>query len=330
MKRSPSAGSPFAFRELGLLVFIVLLCAVFQVANHNFLSLSNISDLLSNTAILAILAVGMMMVILTGGIDLSIGATLALAGMVSALTVKSFMGMPPVVLLLEGTIVGVAAGALIGLLVARFKVLPIIATLGFMNIIRGLTYVISGGAWVSSYQMSDGFKALATGSVAGINILIIFAVVIFAAFYYFISHTRTGRQVYAVGSNPDAADISGIPRKRVVWLVYAIMGALAGFAGVLWVAKFASAQGDTATGYELSVIAATVLGGVSISGGSGKVSGLLLGTILLGILNNALPLVNVSPFWQQAIQGFVILAAVLTNVLVKRNNQRFALRRRAI
>jgi rhamnose transport system permease protein len=133
-----------------------------------------------------------------------------------------------------------------------------------------------------------------------------------------------------VGSNAEAADISGIPRRRIIFLVYVIMGILAGLGGVLWVAKFASAQGDTAVGYELSVIAAVVLGGVSISGGSGKVSGLILGTILLGILNNALPLINVSPFWQQAIQGVVILAAVLTNVMVKRNNQRFALRKRAI
>jgi rhamnose transport system permease protein len=319
-----------SFRELGLLVFIVVLCVIFQLRNHNFLTLSNIRDLLANTAILGILSVGMMMVILTAGIDLSIGATLALAGMVTALTVFARPTLSPALLLLEGVVVGLGAGALIGLIVARFNVLPIIATLGFMNIIRGVTYVVSGGAWVSSYQMSDGYKALATGTVFGVSNLIVFAVVIFVAFYYFINHTRTGRQVYAVGSNAEAADISGIPRRRIVWLVYTVMGALSGLAGVLWVAKFASAQGDTATGYELSVIAATVLGGVSISGGSGKVSGLILGTILLGILNNALPLINVSPFWQQAIQGFVILAAVLTNVIVKRNNQRFALRRRAI
>jgi len=318
------------FRELGLLVFIVILCAAFQIRNHNFLTLSNIRDLLADTAILGILSVGMMMVLLTAGIDLSIGATLALAGMVSALTVFAIPTISPALSLLEGIAIGVAAGALIGLLISRFNVLPIIATLGFMNILRGITYVVSGGAWVSSYQMSDGFKSLASGTVLGVRGLVLIAVVIFVIFAYFINHTRTGRQIYAVGSNAAAADISGIPRRRIILLVYVIMGALAGLAGVLWVAKFASAQGDTATGYELSVIAATVLGGVSISGGSGKVSGLILGTILLGILNNALPLINVSPFWQQAIQGVVILAAVLTNVIVKRNNQRIALRRRAI
>jgi rhamnose transport system permease protein len=328
MKRSATFSE--SFRELGLLLFIVLLCVVFQIRNHNFLTFGNIRDLLTNTAIMSILSVGMMMVILTRGIDLSVGATLALSGMISALTVMSFRSISPVVSVLEAVAVGTVVGALIGLIIARFNVLPIIATLGFMNIIRGVTYLVSKGAWVSAYQMSDGFKAIATGSVLGVSNPIIIAVVINLAFFYFINHMKTGRQIYAVGSNPDAADISGIPRRRIIWLVYTIMGALSGLGGVIWVAKFASAQSDTATGFELSVIAAAVLGGVSIAGGSGKVSGLILGTILLGILNNALPLINVSPFWQQAIQGVVILAAVLTNVLVKRNSQRLALRRRAI
>ncbi len=328
MKRSLSFSE--SFREIGLAAFIVILCVIFQLRNSNFLTFSNIDDLLTNTAILSILSVGMMMVILTRGIDLSVGATIALAGMVSALTVNSFRAISPVVSILEGMAVGTVAGALIGLLVARFNVLPIIATLGFMNIIRGLTYVISKGAWVSAYQMSDGFKAIATGHLLGVGNPILIAVVINLAFAYFINHMRTGRQIYAVGSNPEAADISGIPRRRIIWMVYTVMGALAGLGGVIWVAKFASAQSDTAAGFELSVIAATVLGGVSIAGGIGKVSGLILGTLLFGILNNALPLIRVSPFWQQAIQGFVILAAVLTNVLVKRNSQAFALRRRAI
>jgi rhamnose transport system permease protein len=226
--------------------------------------------------------------------------------------------------------VGFVVGALVGVLIAQFKVLPIIATLGMMNIVRGVTYLVSQGAWVSAYQMSEGFKKLATGNLLGVNNLILIAVGIFLVFSYFINHVRTGRQIYAVGSNAEAADISGIPRRRIVWLVYAAMGTLSGLAGVLWVAKFASAQSDTAVGYELNVIAAAVLGGVSVSGGSGKVSGLILGTILFGILNNALPLIKVSPFWQQAIQGVVILAAIVVNVMVKRNNLRSTLRKRAI
>jgi rhamnose transport system permease protein len=328
MRRTTSFSE--SFRELGLLVFIVILCVIFQVRNRNFLTLANIQDLLTNTAILCILSVGMMMVLLTGGIDLSIGATIALSGMVSAMTVSAVPTLPPIVAVLEGMAVGFVVGALIGVLIAQFKVLPIIATLGMMNIVRGVTYLVSQGAWVSAYQMSEGFKKIATGSLLGINNLILIAVGIFLVFSYFINHVRTGRQIYAVGSNAEASDISGIPRRRIVWLVYAAMGTLAGLAGVLWVAKFASAQSDTAVGYELNVIAAAVLGGVSVSGGSGKVSGLILGTILFGILNNALPLIKVSPFWQQAIQGVVIFAAIVINVLVKRNNLRLTLRKRAI
>jgi rhamnose transport system permease protein len=299
-----------------------------QARNHEFLTALNIGQLLTNTAILGILSVGMMMVLLTGGIDLSIGATMAFAGMTTALTVNANPAVPPVVLVLEGTVIGAVAGLVVGLLIARFSILPIIASLGLMNVIRGLTYMVSGGQWVSAYQMSEGFKALATGRIFGVNNLVVIAIIIYVLFYYFITYTRTGRRIYAVGSNPEAAEVTGLPRKRIVTLVYILMGALAGLSGVLWVAKFASAQGDTAAGYEMNVIAACVLGGVSVSGGRGKLSGLILGVILFGILANALPLVNVSPFWQQAIQGFVILAAIITNVVIKRNNDRAALRSR--
>jgi rhamnose transport system permease protein len=318
------------FRELGLVVFIVVVSIIIQARNKEFLTPVNIGNILTNTAILGILSIGMMMVLLTGGIDLSIGAVIAFSGMVTALTVFANPGLPPVVLVLEGTVIGAAFGLLNGILVAHFLILPIIATLGMMNVIRGLTYLVSNGKWVSAYQMSAGFKAMATGKFLGVNNLIVIAVLIYIVYYFFISHTRTGRRIYAVGSNPDAAAVIGLPKVRITALTYTLMGALSGLAGVLWVAKYASAQGDTAVGYEMNVIAACVLGGVSVSGGRGKVSGLVLGVILFGILANALPLIKVSPFWQQAIQGFVILAAIITNLLIKRNNDRTTLRRRVI
>ncbi len=317
-------------RELGLLIFIIILGAAIQIRNPAFLRLSNLSDLLTNTAILGILAVGMMMVLITRGIDLSIGSIIAFTGMVTAITVARYPNIPPIVAILEGTVIGMVIGMVTGLLVARFDVLPIIASLGMMNIVRGLTYVVSGGRWVSSYEMSTGFKAIATGTTLGLNNLIVIAICVYLIAAVFINHTRTGRRIYAVGSNPQAAEVSGIPKRRLVFLVYAIMGSLSGLAGVLWVAKFASAQGNTAIGYELQVIAACILGGVSIAGGVGKLSGLILGTLLFGILSNALPLINVSPFWQMGIQGATVLAAVITNVMVKRNTERTALRRRAI
>jgi rhamnose transport system permease protein len=318
------------FRELGLIVFIVIISVVIQFRNREFLTLLNISNLLTNTAILSILSVGMMMVLLTGGIDLSIGASMALTGMVTALTVRGSGGIPVPLLMLESISVGACVGLVVGILVSHFSILPIIASLGLMNVVRGLTYVVSKGAWVSAYQMPANFKNFATGTVFGINNLIVIAVIINIVFYFFINFTRTGRRIYAVGSSPEAAAIVGLPAKRIILLVYILMGALAGLAGILWVTKFASAQGDTAVGYEMNVIASCVLGGVSVSGGRGKVFGLLLGVILFGILANALPLINVSSFWQQAIQGFVILFAIITNVVIKRNNDRAVLYRRVI
>ncbi|AYO30135.1 ABC transporter permease [Biomaibacter acetigenes] len=318
------------FRELGLLGFIIILAVFVQLRNPSFLTMENLNDMIKNTAILSILAVGMMLVIITRGIDLSIGATLALAGMISALTVSSNPHMSPVTTILLGTAVGVACGGVIGFLISKTAILPIIATLGMMNVFRGLTFMVSNGRWVSANQMPASFKAIATGKILGINTLIFIAIVIYVVFFYFINYTRTGRQIYAVGSNPDSAKISGIDNEKILWMVYTIMGALAGLAGVLWVSKFASAQGDTAMGYEMNVIAACVLGGVNIAGGSGKISGIILGSLLLGILNNALPLINVSPFWQQAIQGVIILIAVIINALVKRSVERNNLMRRKI
>ena len=318
------------FRQIGLLAFIVILSIAIQFANGNYLTFENLHDMLKNAAILGILSIGMMMVIITRGIDLSIGATLALSGMSTALSVAAYPGLPSIVAILIGIGVGTVCGIIIGLLVAKLNILPIIATLGMMNVFRGLTYIISGGAWVSANQMSQSFKAISTGTFLKISTLIWIAVILFIAAYYFLEHTRIGRRIYAVGSNPESARVSGINLSKIYLIVYSVMGALAGLAGVLWVSKFASAQGDTALGYELSVIAACVLGGVSIAGGSGKISGILLGTLLLGIIQNALPLVNISAFWQSALQGLIILLAVLLNVVVKRAVDKRNLSRRAI
>ncbi|PKM50407.1 MAG: branched-chain amino acid ABC transporter permease [Firmicutes bacterium HGW-Firmicutes-7] len=318
------------FRELGLVIFIIILSLAVQIRNPRFLTLENLNDMLTNTAILGILAVGMMLVIITRGIDLSVGSTIALSGMITALTVSTYPDMNPILAVLLGTLIGLVCGSVVGLLISKVGILPIIASLGFMNIFRGLTFMTSGGKWISAHQMPVSFKAIATSKVLGINTLIVIAIVTYIVAYYFINHTRTGRQIYAVGSNPESAKISGINTDKILWMVYAIMGALSGLAGVLWVSKFASAQGDTAEGYVMNVIAACVLGGVSISGGSGKISGIILGTLLLGILNNALPLMLVSPFWQNAIQGFIILIAVLVNALVKRNITKQNLMRRKI
>ncbi|WP_163583329.1 ABC transporter permease [Gracilibacillus saliphilus] len=313
------------FREVGLLGFIIILAIVIQLLNSAFLTIGNLRDLLTNTAILSILALGMMLVLITRGIDLSIGATLALSGMITALTVSAFPGIHPILAILLGIVVGCVCGVILGLLVSKVGILPIIASLGLMNVFRGMTFWASGGEWVSAYQMPDSFKHIATSSILGINTLVFIAILTFGFFYYFVNTTITGRQIYAIGSNPDSASVSGINQTKILMLVYTMMGGLSGLAGVLWVSKYASAQGDTATGYELTVIAACILGGVSIAGGVGKVTGVLLGAMLLGVLSNGLPLINVSPFWQMGIEGAIILIAVLFNTnireFIERNNR---------
>ncbi|WP_058308457.1 ABC transporter permease [Gracilibacillus massiliensis] len=305
------------FREVGLLGFIIILAIVIQLLNPAFLTMGNIRDLLTNTAILSILALGMMLVLITRGIDLSIGATLALSGMITALTVSAFPGLHPLLAILLGIVIGAVCGVVLGLLVSKVGILPIIASLGLMNVFRGMTFWASGGEWVSAYQMPDTFKNIATSTILGINTLVFVAILIFIFFYYFVNTTITGRQIYAVGSDPDSAKVSGINQTKILMIVYTMMGGLSGLAGVLWVSKYASAQGDTASGYELTVIAACILGGVSIAGGVGKVTGVLLGAILLGVLSNGLPLINVSPFWQMGIEGFIILIAVLFNTNIR-------------
>lgn len=320
-----------SFREVGMVGVLVALVVIFSLLNNKFLTVENIMDLLRNTAILGILAVGMMMIIITDGIDLSVGALLALSGMLAGMTVQYFPGLPLIVPILVGVAVGLGGGAINGLLVAKGKIIPIIATLGMMNVYRGLTYTVADGAWVSAYQMTDQFKAMATSGIGPINNLIIIWVVVLVVFYYFLTFTRQGRYIYAVGSNREASSITGIKRDKTVILAYALAGLLIGLSGVLWVSKFASAQGDTATGYEMNVIAACVLGGVSISGGSGKISGLILGVLLLGMIDNALPLIpGLTSFWQMFIRGCIILGAVLSNVIVKRRSDALVLRRREI
>ena len=317
-------------RELGLILFILVASVFIQTQNSSFLTMVNLTDMLTNTSILAILAVGMMMVLITGGIDLSVGAVVALSGMSSAVFIRDFPNIPVRVAVLVGLFVGLFSGLVLGRLIAKGRILPIIASLGMMNVYRGLTYIVGDNQWVSAFQMTDAFKEIATGSFLGINHLIWAAFIVLAVFYYILNFTRSGRRMYAVGSNEEATAITGISKERTLILVYMLNGLLAGLAGVLWVSKFASAQGDTASGYELNVIAACVLGGVSVNGGVGKISGLITGALLFGILNNALPLLNASTFWEDAIQGVVIVAAIVMNVLMKRRSDAAALKRREL
>jgi len=317
-------------REISLIFVLIILCAVIQLRNSQFLSLANINDLLVNAVIMSILAIGMMCVLLIGGIDISIGSTLALSGMICALVMRDNPQLPAIVSFMIAIGVGLICGLLNGLVIAKGGVIPIIATLGFMNIFRGATYLVANSQWVHKEQITPDFQNFTLNGLFGINNMIIVSVVCYVIFAFLLKFNRTGRKIYAVGSNPEAAEISGINIKTIKILVYSLMGALSGLAGALWVSKYASAQGDSGKGIEMDIIAACVIGGVSLSGGKGTVLGVVLGCLSLGILNNALPLINVSSFWQDAIKGVIIIVALILNVMTQRTLDRNNLKRREL
>ena len=318
-------------RESSLLLVMILLCAVIQWrSGGKFLTPTVISQLTQNYAYTAVLAFGMLLVLLIGGIDISIGATLALSGMSTCLMMRDGYITNPIVAFAFSILIGTVCGAIIGVVISKGKVIPIIATLGMQYIFRGLTYFVSKTQWVSSDKMLAGYKQFALNSFLGINNLFWIVIALFVVMLVFLKWTRFGRQIYAVGSNPEAAKISGINIDRVKILVYTINGAIAGLAGAMYTCYYASAQGNMATGAEMDVIAACVIGGVSLNGGQGNAVGVLLGAITIAIISKSLSLVGIDAFWQKALKGAIILAAVIINVVVQRNAARKALEGREI
>ena len=317
-------------QEFALILIIVVVGALVQLrTGGSFLTGSNLNELMRETSILIMVSCGMMMVIVSGGIDLSVGSVMGLAGMIAALTLRDHRTIPIPMLFLIAIGVGAVCGIFTGFVVAKLRIFPLIGTLGTCDVLRGVIYLFSKGVWVSQADMTEEFLEISTGKFLGINYLIWFALIIVVFAYILMGHTRYGRHVYAVGNSEANARISGINTERTKYIAYIMNGMIAGLAGMLWICKYANAQGTTATGYELNVIASVVLGGVSISGGYGSVTGVVLGALLFGMVSNILPLIQVSPFWQRAIRGGIILISVVINALVARRAARKALERRA-
>jgi rhamnose transport system permease protein len=310
------------FREAGIIIFILILAIVVSLRAHVFLTVGNFKDILLDISILVIVALAQTMVILTHGIDLSVGSAIGLVAMMVAYTIKANPSIPMVVVVLLGMALGAVLGTFNGLIITLGNVPPIIATLGTLSIYRGMVFLYSKGYWIPPYQLPNNFKLLSKGTPLGIPNIIIFAIIVAIIVYYFLNYTRTGRDIYAVGSNPDAAQYVGIRKQRIIFLVYVLSGIACGLAGVLWASRFESSQTNTALGFELQTVAASIVGGVSISGGVGTVPGVLLGALLLGMINNAVTLVRISPFWEQAAQGLLILMAVVSDTLIMRGMQR--------
>jgi len=309
------------FRELSIIIFILLLIAVVAANAPAFLTAPNFRNILLNISILTIVALGQTMVIITRGIDLSVSSMIGLVAMMVSFTVVAFPAVPPALAMLLGILLGGILGSFNGLIITAGKVPPIIATLGTLSIYRGMVFLYSAGTWINYFEMPAGYRALAKAAPLGVANIILFAAVVAIAVYFFLNHTRPGRDIYAVGSNPEAARVSGIPVQRTLLMVYVISGLLAGMAAVLWASRFESAQTNTALGFELQTVAAAVVGGVNIFGGSGTVPGVILGAFLLGTIENALILVRISPFWQLAAQGLLILVAVVVDSAIRHRLQ---------
>jgi rhamnose transport system permease protein len=315
-------------RETTLIVILAVLLLAVSLRAPGFLRMENIADILDDTSILVIMAIAQLMVIATGGADLSVASGIAFTGMSVAMLNWHYPGISIAVIALLSLVMGFALGSINGVLVSLAGIPPIITTLGTMGIYRGLVFVLSGGQWVSASKMTAGFRDLPHESPLGISTLLLCAILVTVVFSIFLRLTRAGREIYGVGGNRTAARFVGISLRRIEFLVYALCGVLTGFSGLLWVARYASAQNETASGFELQTVAACVIGGASMVGGSGTVFGAVLGALFLGIVNNALTVVNLSPFYQMAIQGFVILAAIVANSVVDRRNQAAMLRTR--
>lgn len=315
-------------REALLAIILLILFAVVTVISPSFLTPRSLMDMLKNNAVTMVMALGMLCVMLIGGIDISIMSTLALSGMSIGMLLKYEKISSPLLAFLIAIAIGVACGFLVGLVISRADVPPIIATMGFMYVFRAMGYLVSnGGEWAGAAALGT-FKDFATTKLLGINCVIWVIIVCYVFFFWFMKWTRTGRKIYAAGSNPSAAEVSGINVKNIKLLVYMIMGLLAGLGGALQVSIYASAMPDMQQGGEMDVIAACVIGGVSMSGGRGSVIGALFGSLILATIAKALPLVGIDALAQNTIKGVLILVVVVVNVVLQRVADRNALKGR--
>ncbi len=316
-----------ASREVLLLVAIAVLLGLISLRFPAFIAPSNLADVFNDTSPLILLSIGQMIVILTKCIDLSVAANLALTGMVVSLINIAAPGLPIIFIILIATTFGALLGMFNGVLVWKLAIPPIVVTLGTLTIFRGIIFLLTEGKWVNSHEMTDAFKAVPRTELLGLPVLSWIAIAAVVLFTIVMTRTTLGRAFYAAGGNPHAATYAGINVGRTQFWAFTISGAIAGLTGYLWVSRFAVAYVDVAGGFELTVVAACVIGGVSIMGGIGTVPGALLGALFLGIIANALPVVNISPFWQMAISGGAIIIAVVLNAQANRSPGRIILKR---
>jgi rhamnose transport system permease protein len=313
-------------RELSLVAIMVVLGGLVSITASQFLTPSNLSQVAVLASVIAVAAIGEALVVITRNVDLSVEATIGLVAYCVARVLELHALDTPAAIAL-GLGLGLLLGMINGIIVTLFKVPAIVATLGTLSVFRGLDYLIAGSHQVPLAGLPPGFTDPARADVLGLPVFVIVVLVIVVIGSVILRSTRFGRQLYAVGSNPEAAAILGIPSRFVVFAAFSMCGLLAGVAGVMWVMEFGTINGTSATGVVLAVVAAVVVGGVNIFGGSGTLAGAALGALFLGFIANALILVGLSQFWLQAIYGLVILVAVSADAIILRRLKRATVRR---
>jgi rhamnose transport system permease protein len=303
-------------RELGIVLALALLVAYTAIDNPRFLSGQSIRDNLLNTAILAVMAAGQAVVVITRNIDLSVGSVLGISAWAVASMMSDHQGLPMIVAIVVGILVGAACGLVNGILVRFGKVPALVVTLGTLYIFRGITYSWAGGRQVNADKLPAHFLTFANASILGVPWLVLIALVVVGGVSLVMRNYRVGRELYAMGSSPPAAELAGIKVARNLLGAFLLSGALAGLAGVLFAARFGTVDASAGTGYELNVVAAVVVGGVAVFGGSGTVWGAGLGALLLTVIGSALAVLEINQFWQQAIVGALIILAIGADRLV--------------
>jgi len=304
-------------REIVLLFVIVSIILIISLRFPAFIRPANLLAVFNDSAPLMILAIAQMIVILTRCIDLSVAAILALTGMICAMVNVVFPELPIIFIILISIITGLLLGAINGFFVWIIRIPPIVVTLGTMTIYRGLIFVISEGKWVNAHEMSDGFKAFPRYEFLNLPMLSWVAIFVIILFSFLLSRLPLGRAFYAVGGNPHASVYAGLNVGRTQFFAFVLSGGLSGLVGYLWVSRYSVAYVDIAIGFELDVVAACVIGGIAIMGGVGTLIGAVQGALFLGVIKNALPVINISPFWQMAISGSAIVIAVILNTKSK-------------
>jgi rhamnose transport system permease protein len=318
----------FRIRESGIIAVFLVFVAVTTAVHPEFLNEQNIQFLLVNTVVYALLALGETMVVISRNVDLSIGSVLGLSAYVSAGLFGPHPGIPVPVVFLVGLGIGLACGMANGLMVALGRVPSLVVTLATLYIIRGIDILIVGGNEVTAQTLPNSFSNIPRANVFGVPYLAIAVAVVIGIGAYYLRSFRSGRELYAIGSNPEAARLAGIPTGRRIFTAFTVSGGIAGVAGVLWAAQYQTVDSTAGTGYELTVISAVVVGGVAIFGGSGSAVGAAIGALLLSSITSALNVLGISQLWLEAISGFLLLLAITLDRVISLRLQA-ALRRRS-